>query len=119
MEQARRPQGYTEARWYTLLRDMRLFGARWLDEALEAGWSMLDLFGSPPDTSAHRWDLTGLVLMLDGREVGPIAPDQITIINRLGNPNTFYRQAPGCSVPFSRAGAVLVWVAVCNRSSDV
>lgn len=117
MEQARRPEGYTEARWYTVLRDMRRFAERRLDEALAAGWSLLDLFGSPPDTSAHRWDLTGLVLMLDGREVGMITPDTITILNRLGNPNTFYRHAPGCSVPFNRNGAVLAWVAVANRSS--
>jgi hypothetical protein len=117
MEQARRPEGYAEARWYTLLRDMRGFAEHRLDEALAAGWSLLDLFGSPPDTSARRWDLTGLVLMLDGREVGQITRDTITILNRLGDPNTFYRHAPGCSVPFNRNGAVLVWVAVANRSS--
>lgn len=119
MEQARRPEGYSEARWFTLLKDMRAFAERWLETALASGWTMLDLFGSPADTQAHRWDLTGLVLMLDGREIAEISADRITVSNRLGPPNTFYRQSPGCSAPADRSGAVPVWVAALAERSLV
>lgn len=115
MEQARRPECFTEAQWYTLLRDLRDFTERHLEHALGCGWSMLDLYGHHPDIRAHRWGMTGLVVMLDGREIASIDADRILVANRLGAPNTFYRHSPGCSAPFDHAGAVLVWAAALSH----
>ncbi len=118
MEQTRRPDGYTEGQWHVLLKDMRTFATDWLETALSCGWSMSDLFGCYPDLRAHRWGLAGLVLMIDGREVESISADRILIANRLGTPNAFYRQSPGCSGVTDRSSCAMIWAAVLAQEVD-
>lgn len=118
MEQARRPGGYTEGQWHTLLKDMRAFATDWLDTALSCGWSMPDLFGCHPNLRARRWGLAGFVLMIDGREVESISADRILIANRLGAPNAFYRQSPGCSGVTDRSSCALIWAAALAQEVD-
>lgn len=112
VEQARRPDAFTDRQWFALLKDLREFTDRHLADALAFGWTMHDLYGCHPALTARRWDLTGVALMLGGREVESITRDRITILNRLGPPNTFYRQQPGCSALADRSGGVMIWTAV-------
>lgn len=102
LDQFRRPAGFTKRRWYTFLKDARGFAERWLDLAIGCGWTLADLYGLGQ----------GVVFLLDGREVLSIDENRIIIGNATGAPNTFYRHAPGVSVPFDRSSAQLIWVAL-------
>jgi len=102
LDQFRRPDGFSETRWYTLLRDARDFTERWLDIALGCGWTLPDLFGFRE----------GVVFFLDGREVMSIDDNRIIIGNTNGTSNAFYRHSPGVSVPFDRSRVDLVWDAL-------
>lgn len=111
MEQTNRPDQLTERQWHVLLKDVRYFADQWLDIALTCGWTLRDLFGSPV-LGTTRLDLVGVALALKGRHIQSIDPDRIVITNRVGPANVFYRQSPGCSAPFARDQARLIWEAV-------
>jgi hypothetical protein len=107
--ECRRPsKAMSEMRWHQLLKDLRHIGDDWLDLALACDWSLLDLFGAPP-LFAGRVGLMGVGLLLQGRPIESVDGNRIVIANRLGEPNVFYRHAPGVSVPFDRRGRQLVW----------
>ena len=62
-------------RWRQAVEDGRAFLARWADQAEALGWSPRDLFGLPKPPAPHpsysrlsRYDETGLVWLLQGRE---------------------------------------------------
>jgi len=95
-------------RWHQLLKDMRHIADNWLDLSLTCGWSLLDLFGAPP-LFAGRVGLMGVGLLMQGRPIESVDGNRIVIANRIGEPNTYYRQAPGCSTPFNDRGRDLVW----------
>lgn len=114
LEQALRPPEWSEAAWYTLLKDMRTLADKWLDIALACGWSVTDLFGAPP--YGRRVDLCGVAMLLGGRPVESIDADRIVIGNDRGAPNVFYRHSPGCSEPFDRSAAVPIWDVICGGS---
>ena len=102
LDQFERPEGFSEARWYTLLRDARSFTERWLDIALACGWTLHDLY-------AFR---KGAIFMMDGREVSSVGHNRIVIVNIMGDDNTFCRQSPAVSIPFDRTRYALVWDAL-------
>jgi hypothetical protein len=75
--EARCPDLVPVDRWQSAVEDGRRFLARWGDQAEALGWTSRDLFGlhrSPPDphpsySRLSRYDETGLVWLLQGREV--------------------------------------------------
>lgn len=102
------PKSMSEEQWFALLKDLRHVATKWTDIALGCGWSLLDLFGSPPDLRG-RVGLMGVAVLLKGRQIESIDSDHIVISNRLGPPNVFLRHSPASSKPFDRRGAVLIW----------
>jgi hypothetical protein len=64
------------ARWQRCVEDGRVFLSRWGEQAEALGWTARDLFGlhKPPEQShpsynrLSRYDQTGLVWLLQGRE---------------------------------------------------
>lgn len=110
------PQSIGEQQWYDLLKDMRHVASKWLDIALACGWSVMDLFGSPPRLRG-RVGLMGVAPLLKGREIESIDQNGIVIGNRLGPPNVFLRHSPASSQPFDRRGAVLIWDVVAREQN--
>lgn len=109
LEQGARPHGVTEQRWFTLLKDLRSFTEQWLDLALGCGWALQDIYGAPVEMHLRRVCDYGAVLLLEGRPVLSIDPNRIVIGNANLPPHTFYRNAPGVSVPFDRSRVSLLW----------
>lgn len=95
-------------RWHELLKDMRHIADNWLDLALACDWTLLDLFGAPP-LFAGRVQLRGVAVLMQGRPIESVDGNRIVIANRIGAANTYYRHAPGCSVPFDNRGKQLLW----------
>ncbi len=93
------------ADWDTLVADAEAFERMWLDEAIEKGWSLLEMFGCNrrPFPLARRLDLDGLVVSLNGRTIESIAADHAVIRERR-NTLRFFRT-------FDFRGAVPIWVA--------
>lgn len=111
MAQQARPDHLSERNWHCLLKDLHTVAEHWLDIALGCGWTPLHLFGCPAPGS-RRMGRAGLAVLLDGRPIESIDAERIVITNRIGAPNVFYRQPPGCSEPIDMTGAVLIWDAV-------
>lgn len=108
LECRRAPSSMSEEQWFELLKDLRHVASKWLDIALACGWTVLDLFGSPPQLRG-RVGLMGVAVLLKGREIESVDHDAIVIGNRLGTPNRFLRHSPASSQPFDRRGAMLIW----------
>ncbi|WP_159981896.1 MULTISPECIES: hypothetical protein [unclassified Novosphingobium] len=102
------PRSISDGQWYELLRDLRHVASNWLDIALACGWSLIDLFGSPPSLRG-RVGLMGVAVLLKGREIESVDRETILIGNRLGAPNAFRRHSPAASEPFDMRGSALVW----------
>jgi hypothetical protein len=75
--ESRRPELVSVACWQQCVEDGRAFLARWGEQAEALGWTSRDLFGlhTPPATPhpsysrLSRYDETGLIWLLCGREV--------------------------------------------------
>jgi hypothetical protein len=75
--EARCPELVEPARWQIAVEDGRVFLARWGGQAHGLGWTARDLFGlhMPPEnphpsySRLSRYDETGLIWLLRGREV--------------------------------------------------
>jgi hypothetical protein len=75
--EARCPDQVPVDRWQSAVEDGRRFLARWVDQAEALGWTSKDLFGlhappldpHPSYSRLSRYDETGLVWLLQGREV--------------------------------------------------
>jgi hypothetical protein len=86
-------------RWRQAVEDGRAFLARWGDQAEALGWSPRDLFGLPkPPEKPHpsysrlsRYDETGLVWLLQGRDVLALTDSIAGIENSTGNITTYRR----------------------------
>src|SRR5262249_17578857 len=86
-------------RWRQAVEDGRAFLARWGDQAEALGWSPRDLFGlHKPPAKPHpnysrlsRYDETGLVWLLKGREVVALTEATVSIKGTTGN-ITIYRK---------------------------
>jgi hypothetical protein len=92
-----RPELVSVARWQQCVEDGRAFLARWGDQAEALGWSPRDLFGLPkPPEKPHprysrlsRYDETGLVWLLQGRDVLALTDSIAGIENSTGNITTY------------------------------
>jgi hypothetical protein len=86
-------------RWQQSVEDGRAFLARWGNQAEALGWSPRDLFGlqkppaklHPSYTRLSRYDETGLVWLLQGREVVALTEATASIKGTTGN-ITIYRK---------------------------
>jgi hypothetical protein len=80
------------ARWQAAVEDGRRFLARWGVQAEAFGWTARDLFGLHPSpakphpsyTRLSRYDETGLIWLLDGREVVALTEATAAIQNPTG-----------------------------------
>lgn len=79
------------SRWRQLCMDARTFAEDHAQQALDAGWDVLDLFGASRMTGRFPTTASGLVILLRGRRVGSIDTGSITILNRIGAHNVLYR----------------------------
>lgn len=101
------PGGVRPEAWDELVGEVWDIHRNWGSQALELGWSALDLFGCNPDPSARRVDRDGLVVAI----AGILTPLRVTLIERdhallsdhRGNVLRHRRQRA--------AGGVLLWEA--------
>jgi hypothetical protein len=86
-------------RWQKCVEDGHRFLAQWGGHAEASGWTARDLFGlaSVPDNSCasyrrlSRYDATGLIWLLEGREIIGLTEDTATIRSQ-GGSVTVYRK---------------------------
>jgi len=87
-------------RWRQCLKDGSRFLAKWGEQAEALGWTSADLFGlAPVPAKPHpsfsrlsRYDLTGLLWLLQSREVVAVTEATATIKNPLTGNVTIYRK---------------------------
>jgi len=87
-------------RWRQCLKDGSRFLAKWGEQAAALGWTSADLFGlAPVPAKPHpsfsrlsRYDLTGLLWLLQSREVVAVTEATATIKNPLTGNVTIYRK---------------------------
>jgi hypothetical protein len=97
--EARCPDHVPVERWQHAIDDGRVFLARWGDQAEALGWSAKDLFGlqTPPEKPhpsyrrLSRYDETGLIWLLCGREAVALTEATAAIQNPTGA-ITIYRR---------------------------
>ena len=86
-------------RWQKAAEDGRRFLATWGEQAEGLGWTARDLFGLAPipDKPASnyrllsRYDLTGLIWLLDGRQVVVLTANTAAIENSTGTTMVYRR----------------------------
>jgi len=110
-----RPPALVEVeRWRQCVKDGSRFLAKWGEQAEALGWTSADLFGlAPVPAKPHpsfsrlsRYDLTGLLWLLQSREVIALTEATATIKNPLTGNVTIYRKpalGPLGSEPLGRA----------------
>jgi hypothetical protein len=87
-------------RWQLAVEDGRAFLTRWGEQAEALGWTARDLFGlhTPPEGPHQsynrlcRYDETGLIWLLRGREVIALTEATAAIQSASGGPPTIYRR---------------------------
>jgi hypothetical protein len=97
--ETRCPHLVPEDRWQRAVADGRTFLARWGKQAEALGWTARDLFGlQTPPAEPHpsysrlsRYDETGLIWLLQGREVVALTETTASIRGAVGN-ITIYRK---------------------------
>jgi hypothetical protein len=98
--QLRSPDYVPEDRWRQCIEDGRAFLRQWGPQAEALGWDARSLFGlHPPPGGPHpsynrlsRYDATGLVWLLQGREVVALTEATATIRNPTTGTITTYRR---------------------------
>jgi hypothetical protein len=98
--ETRCPDHVDVARWQRCVEDGRAFLAKWGSQAEALGWTSADLFGlhKPPDKPhpsyrrLSRYDCTGLVWLLEKREVVALTEATATIKNPTTGTVTTYRR---------------------------
>lgn len=87
--------------WQGLLSDGENFLTRWGGAAHLLGWTSLDLFGVHPTAPAARFDVMGLILILNGAEVLALTSQTATMRRLSGAVLTFHRPKYGEAVLLS------------------
>jgi hypothetical protein len=98
--QLKPPEYVREDRWEQAVEDGRRFLAAWSTQAEALGWTSADLFGlAPVPDRPHpsyrrlsRYDLMGLIWLLEGKEVIALTSASATIRNSLTGNVTVYRK---------------------------
>ena len=73
------PDWASPVRWQIMLSDADAFLSRWGDAADQLGWTALDLFGVHPNAPADRYDVMGLLLVVQGGDVVALTAETATI----------------------------------------
>jgi hypothetical protein len=95
-----KPPAYTpDDRWQQAVEDGRAFLAKWGKQAEALGWTAADLFGLHTPANPHpsyrrlsRYDATGLLWLLEGREVVALTDRTASIRNPKSSSVTVYRR---------------------------
>jgi hypothetical protein len=95
--------GFSYVRWEPLVADGTLFLDRWAADAERLGWTTLDLFGVHPVAPAARYDVMGLVPLINGGAVVQLTEATATIERSRLSRLTYRRTKP--------VGAVPIWEA--------
>jgi hypothetical protein len=74
-----RPAGISAERWSQVVADALYLLAEWGHALYVTGWELADLFSAHRIRPLDRYDGMGLCLLLQGRKVGLILADRITI----------------------------------------
>jgi hypothetical protein len=101
LERCTCPDWMSHERWDLLLGDAENFLARWGSTASALGWAALDLYGVHPVAPAARFDVMGLLFLVQGGTVPVVTAHSASIYRRTGARLT-YRRSP------DMAGAVLL-----------
>jgi hypothetical protein len=96
------PSGFSTQRWRRIIDAAGVFLTRWGKEAVQCGWSDLDIFGCDRDRPDARFDCMGVALLLDRAEVIALDHEGATLKTPTGS-ELRYRRRP---LPVS---AVLLW----------
>jgi hypothetical protein len=90
------PERISPDRWQEVISDAETFLARWGSAAHSLGWTALDLFGVHPFAPAARFDVMGLLLLVQGGTVVALTANAATIRRKTGALLTCRRPvAPG------------------------
>jgi hypothetical protein len=92
--------------WEMLLHDAARFLDRWLSTAQAMGWTALDLFGAHPTRPAVRFDVIGLLLLIQGGEVVALSAESASIRRPSGAVLRFFRRPTAGAVLLSEAAHV-------------
>jgi hypothetical protein len=92
------PTGWSPHAWAQLLDDMGGFLSTWATPATELGWSELDLFGVHRAVPRARFDVMGLLPLLDGKRVIAMEQSTAVIQGRGGRDLRFCRRLDGASL---------------------
>jgi hypothetical protein len=98
--EARCPDHVPTERWMQAVEDGRRFLANWGSQAESLGWTSADLFGlhTPPErphpsySRLSRYDCTGLIWLLEGREVVALTDRTASIRNPRSGSIIVYRR---------------------------
>jgi hypothetical protein len=98
--EARCPEYVDHDRWHKCITDGRTFLTTWGSQAEGLGWTSADLFGlhavpekpRPSYRRLSRYDCTGLIWLLQGREVVALTEATTTIKNPTTGTVTIYRR---------------------------
>jgi hypothetical protein len=88
-------------RWDDLLSDAESFLSRWGGVAYSLGWTSLDLFGVHPIAPAGRFDVMGLIPMLNRAEVLALTRQTATMRRPSGAVLTYRRPGRGDAILLS------------------
>jgi hypothetical protein len=102
LSRMRSPSGFSLQRWRRIIDAASIFLDRWGNDAVQCGWSDLDVFGCDPDRPDARFDCMGLALLLDRAEVIALDHEGATLKTQAGS-ELRYRRRP---LP---AGTALLW----------
>lgn len=105
LKERERPDWLTPDRWEMLLHDAGRFFDRWSSTAHAMGWTALDLFGVHSTRPAVRFDVMGLLLLLQRGEVIALTAEGASIRRPSGAVLHFPRPVAG-GVLLSEAGHV-------------
>ena len=94
------PDWASSVRWQNMLSDADALLSQWGDAADQLGWTALDLFGVHPNAPADRYDVMGLLLVVQGGDVVSLTAETATI-RRPSNAVLTYSRA-------NAAGGILV-----------
>jgi hypothetical protein len=84
--------------WRGLLSDAETFLTRWGSAAHLLGWTSLDLFGVHPIAPAARFDVMGLIPILNGAEVLALTRQTATMRRASGAVQTYRRPKRGDAI---------------------
>ena len=97
-----RPSAIPCRHWMRIMDDALLFLPPYGAEAMQMGWTTLDLFGVSGEAPWHRLDLMGLVPMIGGRTVVTLTERSARLKCTDATTQTFYRKP-------DQAGRVPLW----------